>query len=73
MAIKQAAMRPAPGVHNSFVRKYVAMAVRPLKIGARNTHMSLKENEINCQETEADVDELDEPLTQPSQRTAPPT
>jgi hypothetical protein len=29
-------------LHYSFVRKYVEMAVRPLKRGARNTHISLR-------------------------------
>lgn len=32
MAIKQAANRPAPADHSSLVRKYVEIAVRPLKI-----------------------------------------
>lgn len=30
MAIKQAANKPAPSDHNSFVRKYVAIDVNPL-------------------------------------------
>jgi hypothetical protein len=39
--MKAAAKRPAPGVHNSFVKKYVAIAVSPLKNGAKNTQISL--------------------------------
>jgi len=31
MAMKQAANRPAPGDHSSFVSRYVEMAVSPLQ------------------------------------------
>lgn len=31
MAMKQAANSPAPGLHSSFVRKYVEIAVSPLE------------------------------------------
>ena len=40
MAMKQAAKRPAPWLQSSLVRKYVEMAVRPEKRGARKTQMS---------------------------------
>ena len=40
MAIKPAAKSPAPCDHSSFVKRYVEIAVSPLKRGAKNTHMS---------------------------------
>jgi hypothetical protein len=36
MAMKQAANRPAPGDHNSFVNRYVEMAVNPLQNNHRH-------------------------------------
>lgn len=39
IAIKQAANSPAPGDHNSFVKKYVDIAVKPLK---QNSSVSMK-------------------------------
>jgi hypothetical protein len=41
IAIKHADSRPAPVFHNSLVSKKVAIAVKPLKVGARNTQISL--------------------------------
>ena len=40
IAMKPAANKPAPCDHSSLVKKYVEMAVKPLKSGAKNTHMS---------------------------------
>ena len=40
MAINAAANKPARLDHNSFVNKYVAIAVNPLKNGARKTQIS---------------------------------
>jgi hypothetical protein len=41
IAMKQAARSPAPWFHSSLVSRNVDMDVRPLKVGARNTHTSL--------------------------------
>ena len=40
IAMKQAANSPAFSFHTSRVKRKVAMAVRPEKVGARNTHTS---------------------------------
>ena len=40
MAMKQAAKRPADSFHSSLVSRYVAIAVRPEKTGAKKTQMS---------------------------------
>lgn len=36
--MKLAANRPAPGDHNSFVNKYVEIAVKPLKLDRKTMH-----------------------------------